>query len=175
VDVLWEPGVHELRVAAIETLAAKVKLLEPSDLALAERLIRDSSTWAYVDALAVKIVGGLVQREEKLAATLDAWVTDDDFWIRRTAVLALLPAIRTGDGDLDRLSAYGDLLIEEKEFFIRKALGWALREVVKTDPGWVVAWVTPRIPRISGVTIREATRNLPEAGAARLMAAYRAR
>jgi len=172
---LWESNIHELRMAAIETLIGNVKLLAPADLPVAERLIRDSLTWAYVDALAVRIVGGLLVRDPSLATTLDKWITDENFWIRRTAILALLPAIRSGSGDLDRLSAYGDLLLTEKEFFIRKALGWALREVVKTNPAWVVGWVTPRIPRISGVTIREATRNLPEATATRLMTAYRTR
>jgi 3-methyladenine DNA glycosylase AlkD len=122
----------------------------------------------------VKIVGELLVRDERLAATLDKWITDENFWIRRTAVLALLPAIRTGSGDLDRLSAYDDLLLTEKEFFIRKALGWALHEVVKTDPpGWSLGH--PRIPLISSVTIREATRDLLEADGTRLMTAYRHR
>src|SRR4051812_14695815 len=126
---LWESNIHELRMAAIETLISKVKLLGSPDLPVVERLIRDSLTWAYVDALAVRIVGGLLVRDPSLATTLDKWITDENFWIRRTAVLALVPAIRAGNGDLDRLSAYGDLLLTEKEFFIRKALGWVLREV----------------------------------------------
>jgi 3-methyladenine DNA glycosylase AlkD len=175
VTELWESNIHELRMAAVETLIHNVKLLASSDLPVAEHLIRDSLSWVYVDALALKVVGGLVVRDPSLATTLDKWITDENFWIRRTAILALLPAFRTGGGDLDRLSAYGDLVLTEKEFFIRKALGWALREVVKTNPAWVIDWVTPRIPQISGVTIREATRNLPEPTATRLMTAYRTR
>ncbi|MEO5877775.1 MAG: DNA alkylation repair protein, partial [Streptosporangiaceae bacterium] len=106
-DLLWEQGVHELRVAAIETLIRKVRLLESGDLAVTERLIRDCLTWAYVDPLAVKVVGGLLVRDATLGTTLDRWVADANFWIRRTAILALLPAIRAGEGDLDRVSAYG--------------------------------------------------------------------
>ncbi len=174
VATLWN-GVHDRRMAAIEVLIHNMRLLEAGDLGAVERLIRDSDTWAYVDALAVKGAGTLVVRYPALARTLDRWVADDDFWIRRTALLALLPGIRAGDGDLTRLSAYGDALIDEKEFFIRKALGWVLRELSKSDPAWVIAWTRPRVGRVSGVTIREVVRRLPEADREALMEAYRAR
>src|SRR5687767_2867435 len=60
VDELWQAPVHELRMAAIETLIRNVGELERDDLRVAERLIDDSRTWAYVDALAIKVVGHLV-------------------------------------------------------------------------------------------------------------------
>jgi 3-methyladenine DNA glycosylase AlkD len=177
-DALWsftEDGtpVHETRVAAIEVLIRRVELLQPPDLHLAERLIRDSASWVYVDNLAEKLVGGLITRFPETVTTLDVWVSDPYTWIRRTALLALLPGIRTGSPDLARLTRYGDLLIDESEFFIRKALGWVLRELSKKDPTWVRDWVTARTGRISGVTIREATRHLPPPDADRLLTAYR--
>lgn len=171
---LWD-GVHERRMAAIEVLIRNVRTLQAGDLAVLEHLIRTSATWAYVDALAVKAAGALVVRYPPLAATLDRWVADENLWIRRTALLALLPGIRAGEGDLARLSVYGDALIGEREFFIRKALGWVLRELAKTDPDWVAGWVRARVGRVSGVTIREAVRHLPEADRDALTDAYRAR
>jgi 3-methyladenine DNA glycosylase AlkD len=179
VGELWrvparEP-VHERRMVAIEVLIRNVHLLTAEDLAVAEGLIRASRTWAYVDALAVKVVGDLVRRYPELAAVLDTWVTDENFWIRRTSLLALLPGVRAGEPDLERLSAYGDVLIGEREFFIRKALGWVLREVAKGEPAWVTAWVRSRVTRISGVTIREAVRHLPAPDRDDLLAAYRGR
>jgi 3-methyladenine DNA glycosylase AlkD len=172
---LWAEPLHERRTVAIEVLIRNVRLLTADDLAVAERLVRASHTWAYVDALAVKVVGGLLTRHPPLAGTLDIWVADENFWIRRTALLALLPGIRRGDADLDRLSAYGEALIEEREFFIRKALGWVLRELAKRDPAWVASWVGERIGLVSGVTIREAVRHLPETGRDTLLTAYRTR
>ncbi|WP_395109441.1 DNA alkylation repair protein [Actinomadura sp. SCN-SB] len=163
---------HEARMASIEILAREVDLLEPGEVAVAERMIRDSASWAYVDGLAEKVVGALVRRFPEPAEVLDRWVADPYPWIRRTALLALLPGIRAGNPDLDRLSRYGDALIEETGFFIRKALGWVLRELSKKDPSWVRAWVEPRVARISGVTLREAVRHLPADDAARLKAAY---
>ncbi|GAB2817724.1 DNA alkylation repair protein [Actinoallomurus bryophytorum] len=175
VEELWHEPVHEHRMAAIEVLIRNTPLLTATDLAVAERLIRASRTWAYVDALAVKVVGGLVTRYPPLAATLDTWAGDDDFWIRRTSLLALLPGIRSGGPDLDRLSRHGDALIGEREFFIRKALGWVLRELARSDPAWVTTWVRDRVAVVSGVTIREAVRHLPEKDREDLLAAYRAR
>ncbi len=64
-------------------------------------------------------------------------------------------------------------MLDEKEFFIRKAIGWVLREVGKKRPDEVVAWLAPRTDRASGVTMREAVRYLPAGERERLMAAYR--
>ncbi|MBT2210464.1 DNA alkylation repair protein [Actinomadura sp. NEAU-AAG7] len=180
VHTLWtasEGGrpVHEARMAAIEVLSRRVNVLQARDLPVAERLIRDSVSWVYVDHLAEKVVGALVVRDPDLGAVLDAWVGDPYMWIRRTAMLALLPGVRTGEPDLDRLARFGEALIGEKEFFIRKALGWVLREHSKRDPAWVTAWVDEHIATISGVTFREAVRRLPEPDAARLRSAYRTR
>jgi 3-methyladenine DNA glycosylase AlkD len=175
VSELWQAPMHERRMAAVEILILGTPLLQADDLAVAERLIRASRTWAYVDALAVKVVGSLVTRFPQLAAGLDAWVRDENFWIRRTSLLALLAGIRAGTPDLGRLFAYGETLVEEREFFIRKALGWVLRELAKCDPAWVTAWVRDHMTAVSGVTIREAVRHLPEKDRADLLAAYRTR
>ncbi|GAA0599232.1 DNA alkylation repair protein [Actinomadura livida] len=165
--------VHEARVAAIEVLVKRVALLEPGDLVVAERFVRDSASWVYVDNLAEKAVGKLVIRYPELGAVLDAWVGDPYMWIRRTAMLALLAGVRVGEPDLARIGRFGDALIGEREFFIRKALGWVLRELSKKNAAWVTGWVEARVGVISGVTIREAVRHLPEEDAGRLLAAQR--
>lgn len=165
--------VHEARMAAIEVLVKRAASLRPEDVDIAERFVRDSASWVYVDGLAEKVVGRLVVRHPELGAVLDVWVGDPYMWIRRTAVLALLAGIRVGKPDLDRIDRFGDALIGEREFFIRKALGWVLRELSKKDPRWVTEWVAARTGVISGVTLREAVRRLPEEDASRLLAAHR--
>src|SRR5262245_60285477 len=105
----------------------------------------------------------MVERHAELNASLDRWAADPDFWIRRSALLALLPALNRGDGDWERFARYADAMLEEKEFFIRKAIGWVLREVGKRRPELVYAWLAPRAGRASGVTMREAVRCLPAA------------
>jgi 3-methyladenine DNA glycosylase AlkD len=175
VVALWARPIHERRVTAIEVLGRHQRLLEPDDIGLLERLIRESLTWAYVDALAVDVAGRLVERYPELNAVLDRWAGDEDFWVRRASMLALLRPIRRGEGDFERFGRYADAMLEEREFFIRKAIGWVLREASKRRPELVYAWLKPRVARASGVTVREAVKYLPTAQREELMAAYRPR
>ena len=160
---LWSRPVHELRSAAAEVLKARAKLLVAEDATdVLEPLLRESKTWALVDTLSAEIGHVMLERFPKeLAGTLDRWAKDDDFWVRRSALLALLGGLRRGGGDFERFSRYADAMLEEKEFFIRKAIGWILRETSKKRPELVAEWVAPRAARMSGLTLREATRQLP--------------
>ena len=163
VQTLWATGVFDCRAAAVELLVLRSDLLGPEDLGLVERLIRESGTWALVDGLAPRVAGALVERQPELASTLDRWAADKDFWVRRAALLALLPPLQRGDGDFGRFSRYADAMLEEREFFIRKAIGWVLRETSKKRPALVYDWIGPRAARASGVTVREAVKYLSEA------------
>jgi 3-methyladenine DNA glycosylase AlkD len=160
-------------MAAVELLTAKVRLLDARDLELVESKLRTSYTWAYVDALAVHVAGSIVQRYPDAAVTLDRWADDADFWIRRSAILALLLPLRDGAGDLERFLRYADSMLDEKEFFIRKAIGWVLREVGKKRPAEVRAFLEPRLGRAAGLTVREAVKYLPAADRDALLAAYK--
>jgi len=124
---------------AVLLLDAFESLLGRSDIALLERLIRQSKTWAFVDELSIAVTGRLVERWAGLLDDLDRWSVDDDFWIRRAALLALLPQLRRGAGDFERFGRYADRMLDEREFFIRKAIGWVLRETGKKQPDLVYA------------------------------------
>jgi 3-methyladenine DNA glycosylase AlkD len=165
---LWREPVHERRAAAVEILQLAVTALTAGDLPVLERLIRESRTWAYVDMLAGNIAGTVALRDSSSWDHIDAWASDEDFWVRRSALLALLPGIRAGRPDLDRFIRYADPMLAEKEFFIRKAIGWVLREISRRDPQWVATWTAARLPDLSGVTFREAVRRLPAEDKARL-------
>lgn len=161
-EALWETRIHECRTAVTELLSAKLRLLEARDLTFVEDLIRESRTWALVDPLAVNVVGDLATRFSELEEHLDRFATDDDFWIRRTALLAHLRPLRQGEGNWNRFIRYADAMLEEKEFFVRKAIGWVLRETSKKRPDMVYEWFLPRAGRASGVTAREVLRYLSE-------------
>lgn len=173
VDALWAEPVHERRMAATVLLELRSGLLDASDLPVVERLIRESLTWALVDGLAADVVSDILDRDTGRTITvLDRWAADDDFWLRRSALLAWLRPLRDG-APLDRFLTYADRMLDEREFFIRKAIGWVLREVGKRRPDEVSHWLAPRTHRASGVTMREATKRLPVADRERLMLAYR--
>jgi len=172
-DDLWSVPVHERRMAAVMVLERYVDVLTVDDLAFVERLVRDSKTWALVDGLAGDVGGHIVQRDpDRSAPILDRWATDPDFWVRRASLLAELRPIRSG-ASLDRFLAHAGPMLDDREFFIRKAIGWVLREAGKRRAGEVAAWLAPRTHRTSGVTIREAVKYLPPATGKRLMTAYR--
>jgi 3-methyladenine DNA glycosylase AlkD len=171
---LWAQPVHERRMAAVELLGLYPDRLGPLDMVLLEELLRDSRTWALVDAIAPTIVGPLAEQHSEVGEVLDRWATDGDFWIRRAALLALLLPLRRGAGDFERFSRYADSMLDEKEFFIRKAIGWVLRDTGKKRPDLVYEWVLPRAARLSGVTRREVLKPLTEEQRAALMAAQTA-
>jgi len=172
-DVLWAVPLFERRMSAVLLLDRFSGLLSVADVPLVERLVRESRTWALVDPQATDVLGGLVGRNpDDMTPILDRWATDGDFWIRRSSLLAELRPIRAG-ATLDRFLRRADPMLEEREFFVRKAIGWVLRDAGKRRPGEVIAWLSPRAHRSSGVTMREAVKYLPAADNERLMAAYR--
>ncbi len=170
-EELWELGVHEARAAAAELLAIRESCLTPDDLPLLTRLLREARTWALVDELAARVVGPLRSRYPETDVTLAAWATDPDFWLRRAALLAYLLPLRRGEEVFERFAQLADQLLEEREFFIRKAIGWALRERGKVAPEEVYTWLRPRLARTSGLTLREALKYLKPEQVALLKAA----
>jgi 3-methyladenine DNA glycosylase AlkD len=170
---LWKKPIHERRAAAVEVLELGKKLLRAEDIGLVEDLLRESRGWALVDNLAASVAGDLVERfPRRLASVLDAWSKDSDFWLRRSSLLALLLPLRRGAGDFHRFCRYADGMLEEKEFFIRKAIGWVLRETAKKTPERVADWLLPRAARASGLTVREACKHLPARDKQRILTAH---
>ena len=172
VRALWKTPLFERRMMVVLLLEAFQPLLQRADISMLERLIRQSKTWAFVDELAIAITGPLVERDPALLRVLDRWATDPDFWVRRSAMLALLRPLRRGRGDFLRFSRYADRMLEDREFFIRKSIGWVLRETGKPQPDMVFAWLLPRASRASGITVREAVKYLSPAQRAEVLAAY---
>jgi 3-methyladenine DNA glycosylase AlkD len=170
---LWKKPIHERRAAAVELLEQCKKELGPEDIGVVELFLREARGWALVDSLAASVAGDLVERfPGQLSSVLDRWAKDENFWLRRSALLALLLPLRRGEGDFDRLCRYADAMLEEKEFFIRKAIGWVLRETAKQTPKRVVDWLQPRAARASGLTVRQASKYLPAADKQRILQAH---
>jgi 3-methyladenine DNA glycosylase AlkD len=177
VEELWRQPVFDLRLAAVQVLEQSTRDLDVSHLALVERLIAQAGTWALVDPLATDVTGAIVRRFPEARQVLDRWVASSNFWVRRAALLAQLRPLRANPdpATFEAFATYADRVLDEQEFFIRKAIGWVLREVGKRNAALVVHWLAPRTHRASGVTMREAVKYLPADDAARLMDDYRAR
>jgi 3-methyladenine DNA glycosylase AlkD len=152
----------DLRSAALVVLEKRQKLLVAADAPWLIAIVRESACWAHVDLLATKVIGALVAREPKVAARLDDWARDDDFWVRRTALLAHLEELRHGGGDFDRFARLASPMVGEREFFIRKAIGWILREVSKERPELTFGFLRAHRERVAGLTLREGAKYLPK-------------
>jgi 3-methyladenine DNA glycosylase AlkD len=153
---LWARPEREHRYLAcrlVNTHAATAAAT-PALLATVERLLTAEPWWDTVDALATHAVGDLVRRHRELAPAMDGWLAGDDLWLTRSALLHMNRW--RGATDAEWLFAACLARAGHRDFFVRKAIGWALREYSKTDEAAVVAFVAGHEAELSGLTRREA-------------------
>ncbi len=162
VEALWATPYHDLRSLGIALLEVRPRALGPDDLPRVESLLERSSTWDQVDYLATRVAAPLVARFPELAERLEVWAVHPSFWLRRAALVTLMPELRRGAGHLELFERIAQPMLSERELFIRKALGWVLREVGKRRPGAVRRFLERHLDRVSGLTLREAVKYLPE-------------
>ena len=157
----WARPQREWQYAACDALARGATRCSAALLDTVEHLIVTKSWWDTVDSLAAQTTGALVTAHPQLAATMDAWIEADNFWLARTAILHQLKYKAATDAA--RLFGYCERRAADREFFIRKAIGWALREYSKTDPAAVQRFVADHDARLSGLSKREALRRMAPA------------
>lgn len=160
VDALWNTHTHELRSVGIAVLELRSELLRQSDLGWLKSLVNRSTTWAHVDWLAIKVVGALATRVPAVESDLDEWSAHTNFWVRRSALLASHDPLAAGQGDFEHFERRAVLMLQEQEFFIRKAIGWVLRSTCKKTPLRTIGFVERHAGEMSALTFREATRAL---------------
>jgi 3-methyladenine DNA glycosylase AlkD len=175
VEALWQTRFHETRSVGIALLELYVDRLTSPDMAQVEAILRQCNTWAHVDWLAINVAGSLVARDPDLKSTLERWAVDENFWLRRSALLALHNSLKASGADFELFAQFASQMIEEKEFFIRKAIGWILREISKRRSDRVYGFLAEHADRVSGLTLREGAKYLPTTQREDLMARYQAR
>ncbi|MFN8223052.1 MAG: DNA alkylation repair protein [Gaiellales bacterium] len=158
-EACWACDERELQYVATDLLRRHVRLLSAADLPRLERLVLAKSWWDTVDALAVA-VGAIVRREPDARAVMDEWLASEDLWLVRVAILHqerwklatdatwLFAACRAHAG--------------HRDFFVRKAIGWALRSYAKVAPDAVQQLLDEQGERLSGLSRREAARGVSE-------------
>jgi 3-methyladenine DNA glycosylase AlkD len=167
---LWATEIYELRSFAIAVLEREAKQLVAADARWLIELVATADTWAHVDWLATKVIGALVAADPSLSPRLDEWAEHEVEWVRRTALLALHDPIRAGGGDFAHFERLAVPMLTERGFFIRKAIGWVLRSASARGPGRTIGFVERHAAALSGLSFREATRNLPAREQQRLTA-----
>jgi len=157
-EALWALKEREYQYAAVGLLDRNRDLLELADVEWVLELVRTKPWWDTVDAL-VKVVGAVVRREgAKGRRRMDRALADEDFWVRRIALLHQLGWRE--ETDTERLFGYARKLGHEKEFFIRKAIGWALRDYAWHDWRAVERFLAEHGDELAPLSVREAGKNL---------------
>jgi len=159
---LWRTASYrEERYAAIAITGDKryANYQTPELVPVYEELIITGAWWDYVDSVATHRVGPLLASyREPMSSLLRHWSRDPDMWKRRTAIIAQVSLKH--DLDFDLLSFAIEPNLDDREFFIRKAIGWALREDAKRYPERVERFVSEHAFRLSGLSRREAVKGI---------------
>jgi 3-methyladenine DNA glycosylase AlkD len=160
IRALWDGAAfREERYAAIDLCAHRSarRWHDAATLPLYEHLIVTGAWWDHVDAVAIHFVGPILRADHgDVAPTIRRWAIDDDRWLRRSAIIVQNGAKRSTDTQL--LTEAIECNIADVDFFIRKGIGWALREYAKTDPDWVRTFVTGH--ELAPLSRREAMKHL---------------
>lgn len=166
VRTLWDDaGYREERYAAMALTSHRLYRAhqDPETLGLYRHLVVSGAWWDFVDSLASHNVGAILATHPlDVTPTMREWAVDDDLWLRRTAILCQLQRKEATDVDLlrDTLEVNLEGSRFGSEFFVRKAVGWALRQHARVDPDWVRAFVARHQDRLSGLSRREALKHL---------------
>lgn len=149
---------REMQYSAIEVMVRMRKKLTPAHIPLLETLITTKSWWDTTDGIAPNVLGPILMDHEDLAKEkIVEWIESGNLWLQRSAILYQLKY--KNKLNRERLMLAIDAQMGSKEFFIRKAMGWVLREYAKTDKNWVLAFVASR-EELSNLTKREALKHI---------------
>ncbi len=160
---LWKQPHREEKYAALHVARYSKKFVEPDSLTLYERLIREGAWWDFVDEVAVQIVGRvLLAHPKETWPTIDEWSDHEDMWLRRSAIISQIKL--KDQTDEERLFRFCRARASEKEFFIRKAIGWALREYSKTEPKAVHRFLLKNRKKLSPLSLREGAKQIARIG-----------
>lgn len=162
IEALWCLPERETHYAAVEWAKLFPAFQTLDAMPLFERMIREGAWWDTVDEIARFLVGALLLKERSVMKSLmERWIRDGNLWIRRSALVAHQK--HREHTDEAQLFDHCLMLAHEKDFFIRKAIGWALREHSKTRPGAVEDFITAHRGELSGLSVREGMKRIAAA------------
>jgi 3-methyladenine DNA glycosylase AlkD len=161
---LWSSNWFEEQSAGLSLLARIAKQLTPKDLTMLKKIADECEGWGMLDYLATVHLGMLaLTYGDEVYPKVRKWTKSKHMWTRRAGILIhILPARKKTLNEAYAWSTFEELL-HEKEFFIRKAIGWTLRELAKHYPEKVFEFIQENKEKMSGLTFREGSRKLPEA------------
>lgn len=154
---LWEQKEREFQYSGMDLLAAAKRMWKPGDEMWIEHLLTQKQWWDTVDMLSVLLGEFFLKHPENKLKVIERYIASNDFWLNRVAILHQLKY--GSKTNLELLVAAIQPHIHKKEFFVRKAIGWALRQYARTDENWVSDFVRKN-PQLSTLSKREALKHI---------------
>lgn len=156
-DQCWQDPHREMQYFVCDYLIAMKRYLQFTDIKKIEKYARTQQWWDTIDSL-IKPISYLTWNDSHGAELMLQWSMDNDFWIRRVAIEYQL--LRKEATDTQTLSAIIQNNLGSQEFFINKAIGWALRDYSKTNPDWVSKFIQDHQGEMTSLSIREGSKYL---------------
>ena len=153
----WDNPYREMQYVVLDYLQLKQKALTPSDLPKIKKLAQTKPWWDTIDFLC-RSVGFICLHYPETKKFVLEWSRDEDFWLRRLAIEHQL--LQKEETDVQLLEQILINNLDQTEFFINKAIGWALRDYSKTNPDWVREFIEKYKDRLSKLSIKEGSKYL---------------
>ena len=153
----WHDSHREMQYFACDYLIALEKYLQFEDLDKIRQFVEEKSWWDTIDSL-IKPIGKLVLRDSRVDKVMLEWSRDSNFWLRRVAIEHQL--LRKKNMNAKLLNTILENNLGQEEFFINKAIGWALRDYSKTDPTWVQDFIQTHQDEMASLSIKEGSKYL---------------
>ena len=159
VRALWSLDHREEKYLALGYARGFEAHIDAASVRLYRELIVTGAWWDLVDETAIKLVGVALRKDDhRMSSIVRRWSTDDDLWLRRTAIICQVGSREQVDEELLAHACIASM--GDPDFFIRKAIGWALRDHARSDAEWVRAFVDEHRDRLSPLSVREASKHL---------------
>lgn len=156
-DQAWADEHREAQYFVCDYLIALEKYLKFEDIDHIFNYVKSKQWWDTIDSL-IKPIGNIGLRDDRVTDLMLAWSKDDDFWVRRVAIEHQL--LRKDKMNVKLLNAILENNLGSSEFFINKAIGWALRDYSKTNPDWVKNFISKHHNELATLSIKEGSKYL---------------
>ncbi len=166
---LWNSDYHDEKRLGLKILQQYPEHLDFSLMPMLEEMLMASTGWDLVDDISIHLVGTVLEKDRRTYKYLKKWSGSPNFWMRRASLISQILLLRNGRGDKGLFLNIAEKMISEEEFFIRKAIGWGLREMSKADPESAVAFLLKVKDKASGLTLREGSKRLDESDRAMIL------
>ncbi|MBI1810497.1 MAG: DNA alkylation repair protein [Nitrospirae bacterium] len=159
---MWDSEYHDEKRLGLRMLQFYPECLNLSIMPVLEKMLMQSTGWDLVDDISIHLVGAVLEKNKKAFNYLKKWSKSENFWMRRASLISQILLFRQDMGDKKLFFEFAERMVSEKEFFIRKAIGWGLREMAKANPDEAFNFLMKIKNKASGLTLREGSKRLPE-------------